>query len=369
MSTPQPTLQTIIETLRSEQLLQSDDKTLAELKQRLVPQPWYIRTMVGIGAWLASLMLIGFIVSLELFMANDELLIFIIGIALIVGALLVRYRTEGDFLIQCALASSLAGQALLAFAVTHFVNNYEFEVFLGVALMVSLILLIVYPDHIHRIIMLLLATSTLTCLLYVWELSTLIPFLGPLLAGMLIVLHNRLPKLAGSDHAMQVLSLTTGLMLSAFGVLMLSTVYLLPELNISFVFYPHPWISTLLLGAEFLYLGHQIKPVISPSEKGKYQNLLYGLMLLIVASAWYAPGLILGLIVLLLGVEHGRTTFIGVGIAFFALFLCAYFYGLEVSLLTKSITLIASGLAIWLSRWVILRLATLANTKTEQAHG
>ena len=43
-------------------------------------------------------------------------------------------------------------------------------------------------------------------------------------------------------------------------------------------------------------------------------------------------------------------------VGFFAIFLGAFFYGIEVSLLTKSLTLVASGLAVLLARWVILRL-------------
>jgi hypothetical protein len=40
-----------------------------------------------------------------------------------------------------------------------------------------------------------------------------------------------------------------------------------------------------------------------------------------------------------------------------------YFYGIEISLLTKSVTLVATGAVILFSRWLILKLAG-----TEEGH-
>ncbi|MCU7916020.1 MAG: DUF4401 domain-containing protein [Candidatus Thiodiazotropha sp. (ex Gloverina cf. vestifex)] len=71
----------------------------------------------------------------------------------------------------------------------------------------------------------------------------------------------------------------------------------------------------------------------------------------------------LGLIVTLLGAHSGRVTFTGAGIGFFVLFLTAFFYGIEVSLLTKSITLVATGIAILVSRWIILKIIPTNETQ------
>ena len=56
------TIKQIVDGLRSEELLpeNSDDRVSTFLEQSQELQPWYIRSMVGFGAWLASLLLIGF---------------------------------------------------------------------------------------------------------------------------------------------------------------------------------------------------------------------------------------------------------------------------------------------------------------------
>ena len=64
--------------------------------------------------------------------------------------------------------------------------------------------------------------------------------------------------------------------------------------------------------------------------------------------------LLLALIVTLLGAAAGQHTFAGAGIAFLAVFVTAYFYGMETTLLTKSITLVATGAAVLVARWILL---------------
>lgn len=351
MSTSKMTLHDVAEALQAEKLLSADDAAWF-LNGRADLQPWYIRAMVGFGAWLASLLLIGFVASFSLAMDGGYAFI---GLALIVGAVLLRHRTENDFLIQCALASSLAGQALFGYGFAETVGHDEFEIFLGFALVVSAVLFFVFPDRIHRVIMVLLATGSLTTLLFVWEANSLVPILGPAFTGALILLHRGMPSLISSRYSAFVRPLMNGLMLSAFGVLLLSTVYVLPELGADFQFYPRPWISTILLGALFLYIGSQIRAMIADTSNTTASLVFYGMMLVIIACSWAAPGLLLGLIIVMLGAESGSKTFIGAGIVFFSVFLAAYFYGIEVSMLTKSITLVASGAAILVSRWAVLR--------------
>ena len=64
MSTPNVTLHDVVSALRAEHLL--GDEGLAYLDHRTEEQPWYIRAMVGFGAGLASLLVIGFVASFSL---------------------------------------------------------------------------------------------------------------------------------------------------------------------------------------------------------------------------------------------------------------------------------------------------------------
>ncbi len=355
MSRSRLTLEQLLAALREENLIPADADPLDTGSPRPEQQPWYIRAMVGFGAWVASLLLIGFVTGLSVAADGGYT---VIGLILIVGAVLVRRKSHNDFLIQCAMACSLAGQALVAIGIADGFSHDEFEAFLVVGMVISALLFYLYPDRIHRVIMVLIATTEAATLIYVREANALIPFLGPLLAALLLLLHLRQPTRVSSPLAPLLQPLTTGLMLSAFGLLMLSTVYLLPELENDFVFYPRPWISTLLLGLGLFLLGHRLWPEIAGAQSERTRPLLYTALATLVACAWYAPGLILGLMVVLIGVDAGRLTFIGAGIGFFVLFLAAFFYGIEVSLLTKSYTLAATGAALLGFRWLFLRVVS-----------
>lgn len=92
------------------------------------------------------------------------------------------------------------------------------------------------------------------------------------------------------------------------------------------------------------------------------------MMVLVIASSWAAPGLLLALIVAMLGTAAGNKSFTGAGIAFLALFIAAYFYGIETTMLTKSYTLVGSGAAVLLARWVLLK-AIPAEEQGELQHG
>jgi uncharacterized membrane protein len=148
----------------------------------------------------------------------------------------------------------------------------------------------------------------------------------------------------------------TGLMLSAFGCVLLSTVYLLPELGEDLSIYPRPWLSTLLLGALLLYLGGRLWPqVFGENTPAVYAG--YALMLAVIAAAWANPGLILALIVIILGTSSSSRALTGAGIGFLVVFTTMYFYGIEISLLTKSVTLVTTGAVILFARWLIFKLA------------
>lgn len=354
MSHANVSLQEVVDGLRAEGLLpdEADDRAIAVLANMHAVQPWYIRTMVGFGAWLASLLLIGFVASIG-FVAKGGFLV--IGLGSIVAAVILRNRSDNDFMVQSTLAVSLAGQALFAFGISEFNLGSGFEAELMVAVIMSTVLFVIFPDRIHRVLMVLFATISLTLLIYIRELNAIVPFLGPVAAGALVMLYKRYPEIMASGKGTLVGPLMTGLMLSAFGCLLISTIYVLPELGASYAFYPRPWISTVMLGALFIYLVTDIRPQFITGTQRFAAPVIDGIAAVVIAAAWAAPGLLLALIVVILGAASGNRVLIGAGIAFLAVFISTYFYGIQITMFTKSVTLVAGGVAILLARWLILK--------------
>ena len=342
------TVTDVISQLAADGLLDEAGKARADafVESRTFLQPWYIRTMVGFGAWLASFLLIGFVAGFTMAMDGGYA---IVGLAFIVAAVLVRRSNDNDFLVQTSLAVSLAGQALLGWGIVEALGSDNFEVFLIISTVISTVMFVVFPDRIHRVLMVLFVTTSATALMYFWELNAVVPVLGPMLTVAVILLHDRQSVLIANGYGRYVRPLMNGLMLSAFGVLLLSTVYILPELGtIDPKIYPRPWISTVLFGGMLLYVGVNIGASLTDSISGASRYAIALLMVIVIGASWFAPGLVLALIIVMLGAASGHKSFIAAGIAFFTVFLATYFYGIEVTLQTKSMTLVATGVTILL---------------------
>lgn len=354
--TQKMTVTDVVSLLAAEDLLDEACKARADafVEGRTFLQPWYIRTMVGFGAWLASLLLIGFVAGLTFALEGGYA---IVGLVFIVAAIFVRRKNDNDFLVQGALAVSLAGQALLAWGIVEAFGSNNFEAFLVLAMVLSTVMFFVFPDRIHRVLMVLFVATSATSLLYIWELNVVVPVLGPMLVAAVILLHDRQSALIADGYGHFVRPLMSGFMLSAFGVLLLSTVYILPELGtIDPQIYPKPWISTVLFGALLLHLAAKIAASLTESLSSASRQAIGLLMVIVVGASWFAPGLVLALVIVMLGAASSDKSFIAAGIAFFAVFLAAYFYGIEVTLRTKSMTLVGTGAAILLARWLILKM-------------
>ncbi|MEX2496439.1 MAG: DUF4401 domain-containing protein [Woeseia sp.] len=357
MSGRQVSLEEVVAGLSSEaRLSQAAEARAGALLEHLQSvQPWYVRAMVGFGAWLASLFVIGSVAGIGIAVGGVTLL----GIGLVVAAVALRKQSDNDFLVQSALAGSLAGQAMLAWGIADLTGGNE-ELLCAMIIAISAVLFFVFPDRIHRVLSVLFAASALTALIYLLEMNALVPVLGPAFAGALVMVQEKRSRLIAGGFGELVRPLENGLMLSAFGCLMLSTVYVLPELGLDFVVYPRPWISTVLLGALFLYVGSRTWPPLLEHAGKAAAPGVYALMVLVIAVAWAVPGLLLALIVVMLGAATGNRSFVGAGIAFLTLFITAYFYAIETTMLTKSITLIATGATILLARSVLLHLLSPA---------
>lgn len=356
----------VIDALASEGLVDSDQsKRGRELAQSFhAVQPWFVRVMVGFGAWLASLMLVGFVATFGFAAEGSHALI---GIGLAAGSVYLRRRSDNDFSVQSALAISLAGQLMFVLGVAQLVDWDSPKLVVAMMLLMAAAMFVVFPDRLHRVLMVLIAAASLVTLVYLWKWNSLVPVLGPLFAVELAAIRKFEGAWYASGRGEFVRPLSTGIMLAAFGCLSLSTVYVLPELSVMFQFYPRPWVSTVLLGALLIYVATDCWRPMLEADSMASRVTVYALLLLIVAAAWAAPGLLLALVVIMLGMRAGDRMAAGAGVAFLVVFLAAFFYGIETTLLEKSMTLVATGIAILVARWVLLRSLFGAGEQTDAA--
>ncbi|MFZ1643047.1 MAG: DUF4401 domain-containing protein [Candidatus Contendobacter sp.] len=316
--------------------------------------PWYVRMLVGFGAWLASLLLIAFVV---ISVTHSGSAMIGVGVVMMIAALGVRFASGHDFVAQAALAVSLAGQALLAFGLGKYGPSTALWAVIGCQAALAL----AFPDRIHRFLSVLAAVSAAVVLLYYLKLQASIHVLVLALAAGFLGLQAREGFFIARGLAQRVRPLAFGLLVAMLGCVMLSTVYVLPELLTwrgDFSFYPRPWVSSLGFGVLLGLLEWRLVNTILRDAPVATRASFVGASALIVAASLPAPGIAASLVVLLAGFIHAERIVVGIGIGFFAVFLAAYFYGIEASLLAKSATLTATGLVVLaLRHYLMPRLA------------
>lgn len=346
----QPTIGVVLSDLEREGLFERDDQTNATeaLQQAGTTSPWYVRLMVGFGAWWAALFFMGFFSLLT----HSKAAALISGVLLLAGAVLLRRMEKGDFLNQLALAASLSGQLLVVFGA-------DVKTATSAALLVLAmqgVLIAFYADQTHRLLSTLAAVAAIEVLLFDWKWT----YGSALLAGLLGIVSIRLwlkeAAFVGAGMERLIRPIAYGLVIAMFGLL-------LPSIFPPFLDAHNPltlhmkylWLSTALLGAGLLYLVHVLLTERGLPAFGAFALASYAAVVLLLVPAQRAPGLIGALIVLLLGFRRDNRLLLGMALLFLAVFLSAYYYNLSISLLLKSGALVGSGAVLLGLRWVLVR--------------
>ncbi len=186
MSAATPSVRAVFAALEHEGRVAANwpERAIAALAAEADAPPWYVRVLVGFGAWLASLLLIAFVV---MSVTDSESPMVAVGGVMMVAALGARFASGHDFVAQAALAVSLAGQALLAFGLMRHGTSTVLWTVIGCQAALAL----VFPDRIHRFLSVLVAVSAAVVLLYYLKLQAGIPVLALALAAGFLGLQAR----------------------------------------------------------------------------------------------------------------------------------------------------------------------------------
>lgn len=314
--------------------------------------PWYVRAMVGLGGWVASLMVIVFLAGLSI---GTDGAVLAVGAVLLIAAMGLRLFSGHDFVVQATLAAGLAGQAMLLIYLTADSHGDWLSHFCLAVIGLNAFLFLLFPDRLYRLLCLLFCFAALVVWLYAQSLQAWVVLVSPLAAALWLLLMAYRQQCYARGLGRYVWPAENGLLLSALAVMMLSTVYLLPDVDRT-TLYPRPWISSVLLGCLLLsLLWRHGQALLSAAEPTARWGLIAGAAALVAAS-WAAPGVLLALCVLLLGWLQARPAVTGTAVAFLVVFLIAWFYGLQVSMAVKALCLLASGALLLGLRPVLARL-------------
>jgi len=318
--------------------------------------PWYVRLMLGIAGWIASLFLMAAIGITFSGLFDEEVMLLSFGlIGCVSSYLLFRGRSDNDFVTQIGVAICMCGQLMVTFALFEIFNWREQQIFWFLALLGAVIALVM-PNYLIRVQGAFMAAGSLIAAS--WDAGFGYTMQGVLLAVSICI--------AGRYWLGLNSLLRTDQVWSPFGygvvfALILSNTYLMaghhwwidwvePGLLASYSDYN---IGLLVTLAVVLGLVFRLVRLYSVHIGGSERLLILVALIILLGMIWLIPATALGWMLLMVGFAAASRTMVGVGIVTLLGFLSHYYYSLEFTLLYKSVLLVVTGLVLLTGRWFI----------------
>lgn len=295
--------------------------------------PWFVRVLVGAGAWIASLLLIVLLVLIEVL--RSEVGAIVSGLFLLAAGGTLRRLSRGDFLVQLALAFGLAG-ATLVVGGTAWSNSQDVAAPLVVAFLIALAVIAVFPDTVMRFIATCVASGATVLMCH--QLS-----IGPdvavgviaVLAGLAWIYEPQLyqrPWLASLQ-----LPVGFGLAFSLLAVLVASVTELDRDILVGRGAAISITVATLLLVFS-IFREHRAQAFSEPALVAAGTSLALGVVM------FASPGVMAAFFVAGLAFHRRNPVLLGLAILTLVAFSVFFYYRLEETLLLKSAVLCGSGL-------------------------
>ena len=336
--------QALVAELRQRQVL--DPPALERLRGDSAA-PWYMTLLSGLAAWLAALLLLG---STLVTIIDDSALASAVAGGVLLALAVWLLRRPGVFAAQLGLALSLLGQGLLVFALVQLEpwNAIGHRLPALGALLVAGGMLLPGATAAHRLVCALIVLFSLALLI---GLNPWLPLYGLSLAALGVWLWLRRTGWAGSGWASLYRALACASTLAGLVLAILGHGRLLELFPSQPGLVLWPWIYPAGAGALLLLTANWLLRRQSP---GMRLGVTVAVLLLVALGA-QAPGLLIGA-ALWLAVFHASDRFwcvlVGIGTT---LYLSELYYSLHITLLHKSLLLVATGLLLLVLRWLLLR--------------
>lgn len=323
--------------------------------------PWYVKVLLAFSGWLAAMFLFGFIGMAFQFILKSSIASFITGGAMIGGAFAILRLPKNEFFEHLALAVSLVGQTLIAWAIFDITKRNDKIAWVLVALL-QVPLTVFMPNFVHRVLSSFIAAFAFSMALTSMRVPYVFSSVIMILASWLWLNEFRYPQ-----HMRKIRAIGYGLVLAliqlkgaalfGYETMGLRSSHNQPE---SWV---QPWIGEVLASAVTLYVVWQLlqRRGQAISERPAIMTLLGTLLLCAVSIE--ALGITVGVVIMLLGFAGSNRLLLGLGIVSLLFYISSYYYLLDATLIAKAQTLFIVGLVLLSFRWLMLRVMPVEKEK------
>ena len=321
------------------------DEAQAAACRQQAEMPWFAALLSGMAAWLAALLLAGSVLLPFIDVGGVSMLI---AALVLLGVAIGLLRQQRVFAGQLGLALSLAGQALLVYAVADWMEFDHYRSVAGMVVLVAAVMLRVPALFLHRLACVLLEMGAVMVLLgWHW-----LPLFCSVLAIMAVLLWLGRPRWATSRNAGLYRALASAATLVALAVPALDYFYVWGGIGkpLSVTAW-QGWLPPLLVGALLL------STCIWLLRKSPVMHLLGGAAVALILSVLghQTPGFLIAAALWLALFQAGERFWcilVGIGAS---LYLGQLYYGLHMTLLHKSILLMLCGVVLLGARYCLLK--------------
>ena len=303
--------------------------------------PWYVKTVVGVGAWITAVvaMLLGGAIVMLLLKIESALALAVIGAAyLALGLWLLRQADAGVFATQMGIATAAAGAALVSGGIAA--EAEEVWVGLPVAAIIAVAIFLLTANKTLQFLATALVAAFFIATLEVERVPyalDIVAFATPV--GLYLLLNPPQRDLAPAAF---VLLLTFPL----FSVFIAPDTIWARDMDIG------GWVARAVHIVLFVWLVDGYR---RQRGWGIDQRVVIFVAAAVLVCLLLPPGGSAALLLMTLAYVTGWMSFATLGIALQAQFIFRYYYSLEMTLLDKSLLLMAVGVVLLVAWWLVQR--------------
>ena len=315
--------------------------------------PWYVKALLAFSGWLAAIFILGFIGAAFQFVFDHPVVSGIFGVMMIAGAFVLLRIPANEFVEHLGLATSMAGQVLIIYAIFDLANHNEIVAWLLLT-MLQVALVALMANFIHSVVSTLVAAIALSMALAEMHI--------PYAIGGIVMLGFSFCWLNEFHYPQQVKKIRAigyGLVLALIA-LKGTTLFDYRTLGRLFSqkheFWAQPWLGEIIIGAVTLYVVWSLLQRYGQPIKGRLAIITLLATLLVCAVSIKVQGITVGMVIVCLGFLGANRVLLGLGIVSLLFYISSYYYLLDTTLLDKSQSLLVVGIILLFVRWLMLRI-------------
>lgn len=329
---------------------QEDYQTIVDKKTSVFIQIFmFLAASFAAGFFLSFLGIAGYLES--------ESILIILGLAFMIGGVLAPYLSKQEKSIESIAMALLMVGATLFTAGLLYNNGRNEHSAIYIWLFLSIIIMIIAASHLQKFMAIICANL---CVLYLlWDFSIPIGFNFLVGINALILTAFWLKETVILEEFKRLAvwseSIVNGCSVSMLIILCFSYTDVIYSYRATYSIYW--WISSIFLIALVLWVLNDTLDLIQEKKNKVLVLATVGLALLLLVAA---PGIIAGVLLLLLGIYTSYSMFAGKGILAIFIFTTIFYYNMNTTLLLKSLLMVASGLVFLAIGYALYRVQTQA---------